>query len=122
MMSIFRKKKPISKGIVESRLAGWEAQSDDSGPSLTAHATFSNPFGLGESDPSVSSAGGGGANVGAAEGGETGWQEGDRSGATGAIGGAENEIAAHTQARAAHGAEARDEPCLMGLSPGYRGP
>ena len=53
MMRIFGKKKPNTKGIVEDRIAGEETPAGDANGMLSAPATFSNPFGLGQSESLV---------------------------------------------------------------------
>ena len=52
-MKIFRKKNRNTKGIVEAQLAGAETPAADASSSLAAPATFSNPFGLGQSESLV---------------------------------------------------------------------
>lgn len=53
MMKIFRKKKRNTKGIVEAQLASAVSQPADAGDSHSESATFSNPFGLGQSESLV---------------------------------------------------------------------
>ena len=50
MMKLFRKKNRNIKGIVEAQLAGAEVPAADGSGSHSAPTTFSNPFGLGQSE------------------------------------------------------------------------